>query len=859
MFSIILFIFGFLLKGLFYIALIIGLIVCLVRTSRLRHRLSMLEAKLKEDSPSGIASPQPAAPPTHPQKVEEKPPTPETSLAKLGPVLYQATKRAPAKNKSDANRTESNTLRWLKKIFTANNIIAIIGALLLFVGVGALLEYAAHIGMLPMSARLILAVLLCVFLIGLGFYLRRRNPVFANILIGAGLGVAYIFAYAALSVFHVLPLVLAIILMIAITVCLVVIGILFDVYGLAFLGVVGAFAAPMLVFHIGNQVQFVLSYYLLVNIAVLCILYFRLWTSLAVAAFSITSSFLTYCLSGNATVHFAFFQTFLVMFFVLFQAMQLLLNIRHVKSSRKGIVASLLFSIPAWILGLQYMLLRYFGIHCPWGMLPYVGFYAVLTFSAYRSNVLKPVAQFYLCITIFILTIALLQLFSSQTLQYAWLLEGFGLTIIGMRERRILLITLGILTQWLAACAAWVFYGLGLIFTDPAVHINMIVTFLLIAISAFITSYYWQKNYPRAKSGWIISAIYAAMYWLLAGHSLCAYLSWPIWARIEPSLLGFAVCVLLAKPLRWPNLSDVIYALVPWFAIFFLGLLISQINTPWYALLINFSVVVSLLWYSDKRDPIMRCMHQVSVYLLLITIACIAYDALMPWYDQQKIALVWLYIVFGMATIIVATLVGYLARCQQVIARGIDNAYQIASVMLYILLAAVLVFLNTRFFQSFCPVNYWPILNPIDIFSMMVLFVIWRGREGIVSILPVSKTAFTRDYALIAFIWFSSLIIRSICYPMHQLNHWFFYAPMQVSLSIAWTIVALTMTLLANKSAQRFWWYSGVALLALTLAKLILVDLVATSNLLRIIVFMVVGGLFLAVGYFAPLPEKTNE
>jgi uncharacterized membrane protein len=54
-------------------------------------------------------------------------------------------------------------------------------------------------------------------------------------------------------------------------------------------------------------------------------------------------------------------------------------------------------------------------------------------------------------------------------------------------------------------------------------------------------------------------------------------------------------------------------------------------------------------------------------------------------------------------------------------------------------------------------------------------------------------------------------------------------------------------------------WIVGAALLGVVVAKLFLVELADRGSLSRIVSFLVVGGLMLAVGYFAPMPPRRDE
>jgi uncharacterized membrane protein len=82
----------------------------------------------------------------------------------------------------------------------------------------------------------------------------------------------------------------------------------------------------------------------------------------------------------------------------------------------------------------------------------------------------------------------------------------------------------------------------------------------------------------------------------------------------------------------------------------------------------------------------------------------------------------------------------------------------------------------------------------------------------------------------------------------------------QTGLSILWTLLALAAMLLGARRVDarhaRRVWLAGGGLLAVVVAKLMLVDLSQTSALQRIVSFVGVGLLMLLVGYVAPLPPQ---
>jgi uncharacterized membrane protein len=78
----------------------------------------------------------------------------------------------------------------------------------------------------------------------------------------------------------------------------------------------------------------------------------------------------------------------------------------------------------------------------------------------------------------------------------------------------------------------------------------------------------------------------------------------------------------------------------------------------------------------------------------------------------------------------------------------------------------------------------------------------------------------------------------------------------QVALSLLWTTIALAAMVVANRLAARGGWIAGAALLAIVVAKLFVVDLSRVGSIERIVSFIGVGVLLLAVGYFAPVPAR---
>ena len=81
----------------------------------------------------------------------------------------------------------------------------------------------------------------------------------------------------------------------------------------------------------------------------------------------------------------------------------------------------------------------------------------------------------------------------------------------------------------------------------------------------------------------------------------------------------------------------------------------------------------------------------------------------------------------------------------------------------------------------------------------------------------------------------------------------------QAGYSILWTLTGVVLMVAAHRRGQRAMWMPGAALLALTVAKLFVIDLSNRGGSERIVAFIAVGVLMLLVGWFAPMPPAERR
>ncbi|HSX90106.1 MAG TPA: DUF2339 domain-containing protein, partial [Pseudomonas sp.] len=170
---------------------------------------------------------------------------------------------------------------WL---FGGNTVLRV-GVLLLFLGLAFLLRYATEGMVVPVQVRYAGVAASAVALLGLGWWLRLRNPSYALMLQGAGIAVMYLTVFAAMRLHPLLDSKAALALLVIVTVCSAILAVAQNALGLAAAAALGGFAAPILTSTgSGNHVA-LFSYFILLNSGIFAIAWFKAWRLLNLIGF----------------------------------------------------------------------------------------------------------------------------------------------------------------------------------------------------------------------------------------------------------------------------------------------------------------------------------------------------------------------------------------------------------------------------------------------------------------------------------------------------------------------------------------------------------------------------------------------
>lgn len=189
----------------------------------------------------------------------------------------------PAPPQPKAPRTPSQ----LEK-FIGENLIALIGIVILVLGVGVGAKYAIENELISPLTRIILGYIVGIGLLGFAERLRTKYANFSAILLGGGMAVLYFITFAAYDFYNLIPQGLTFGLMVAFTAFTTLASLRYDRQVIALLGLVGAYAVPFLLSSGSGNTLFLLSYVGLVNIGVLIVSFQRNWRILLYTSFMLS-------------------------------------------------------------------------------------------------------------------------------------------------------------------------------------------------------------------------------------------------------------------------------------------------------------------------------------------------------------------------------------------------------------------------------------------------------------------------------------------------------------------------------------------------------------------------------------------
>jgi uncharacterized membrane protein len=480
-----------------------------------------------------------------------------------------------------------------------------------------------------------------------------------------------------------------------------------------------------------------------------------------------------------------------------------------------------------------------------------------------RAGSAPPVIAYaHLGIAAFLATIAVPLAFDAQVTSAFWAAEGAAVLWYGVRTRRALAQSTGLLMQFAAGIAlllGWHELHRGL----PVANDAVLGAALLVAAGLFSTRALrrieWSIAAPRVLPlGW------AALWWFVTGFaeiSRCA--PW----GLQPSyqLLFVAASVLAIDGLsmlwRWPQLRAPSLLLTAT-AVLAAVVTVGRAGHP-FAGFMAFALPLALVLHhvllaaDEKRGaPFFQTVRHVGGWWLLL--ASLVLEVSWQAERHAQPPHFWTFVA------VVALLAAGVALVAWGAKRGLwpFAVAQARYVPLGVFpaLAGLVVLLPfgnaTLSGQDGLGWPYLPLLNVFDTtqFAAAASLLLLAG------LLKAEEARILRGLVIaIAFIWLSALAGRIA-------HHWggipFAAGPLLRStlfhalLTLLWTITAIATLIHASRRGLRTAWFGGITLLCVVGAKLLLFDAAGRGTLTWSLTLVGVALLVLAASYFAPLPPE---
>jgi uncharacterized membrane protein len=855
--------------------------------AQLRDRVAVLE---------GQGAPVVAALPI-PQVVVTPAPS---EKAPFGAFATRAEPRAPAPvSPAPPPPVPTPAPAWLRAIKTwlfTGNLVAKFGLLILIIGVGFLVTYMAQRVKTPIELRLAGVVVIDIGLLLWGWRIRTTRRDVALPVQGAALGILMLVVFGAFQRLHLIPAGLAFPLLVALTVFTCLLALLQDAVWLAVFGIAGGFAAPVLISTgSGNHIA-LFSYYALLNGGILALAWHRSWRALNLLGFGAT--FLVggaWGLGSYGPAHYASTQAFLILFFLFYVAIAVLWARRRAPQFRDAVDATLVFGTPAAAFAMQYGLVK----DTPFGIafsalalgLFYIGLAAFLQRAGKASALL--IATFVALATIFG-TLALPFALSGEWTSAAWALEGAGLAWVGLRQGRALAWRFGLLVQ----VGAWITFVPTI---DAFALVPTLLGAALLAGAAGATSWVFRSAGSSGRSISHFLLVCAGAWW--DGPALWAaavFLAQSVQPGSVPGLHDTGsgapqvalytafVCItaLLALPaarrLAWPALRGL--SLPAWAALSVASLVLLEDlygpgwPTPAQALAWAFAWVcgdILLRHWEARAWPLApgwrKYLHLLRVGMPWLMLWPLCSRLIAGWLavppEQQDLLTMAGWRVSGswshfLPTWLMMLAVFWLAARSRAerwpvapLAAWYRHAIVPAAACWFMLLA---LFWNLQQNGAMAPLPFLPLLNPLDLSTAFALL-LWLASHRLwdSAARPPWVARMPRIAAFAAWGWLNMILLRTaahflaIDYTLDALAGSTF---IQAMLSLAWSVSALLV--MRRAGSARKLWMLGAALLGVVVAKLFLVDLSNTGSIARIVSFVGVGLLMVAIGYLAPYPAQ---
>lgn len=210
------------------------------------------------------------------------------------------------------------------------NFINKIGIVITVIGVAIGAKYSIEHDLISPLTRIILGYGVGAGLLLFGLKLKRNYENFSAVLVSGAIAIMYFITYAAYTFYGFYPQMVAFALMVVFTALTVAAATYYNKEVIANIGLVGAYAVPLLLSEGSGNVAILFSYIAIINIGILVIAVKKYWKSVYYSSFLLTWLifilwyFTKFQVGQHLTLAFIFLSIFFITFYLIFLAYKLL-------------------------------------------------------------------------------------------------------------------------------------------------------------------------------------------------------------------------------------------------------------------------------------------------------------------------------------------------------------------------------------------------------------------------------------------------------------------------------------------------------------------------------------------------------
>ena len=768
-------------------------------------------------------------------------------------------------------RTLDRCIRWLIQ----GNPLARLGIVVLFLGAAFLAKYAEDRELVPIELRFIALAAGALFLLVIGWRLRMRRPVYAQLLQGGGVAGLYLTVFAATKLYQLLPFGLALVLMVATAVGAAILAVSQNALSLAVLSTTGGFLAPILVSDSDNHLA-MFSYYAVLNVGVLTVAWFRTWRVLNVLGFLFTFiitgvwRFTEYDDPDRLST-----AVFLWFYFVLYVSVSVLNCIRQPPDFKGYVSGSLVFGLPVAAFTLHASLVADIESVPAYSAAILGAFYLALSrgLRSARIDSLRLLIEAFAALGVIFLSLAVPLAFNAQVTATMWAIEGAGLFWLGVRQNRKLARASAILLQ-VAAGISFDIHPAYPSVTTPIVN-ETYLSALMLGVAGLFCAYWSERNQAQQASYEsalpIAAMVWGTAWWFISGlHEIGQFAPAVLGSALAFAAVTAGMLAALAIMLRWSLAEKFALNLPAPVAITTLVYCVSLSHpfAQWGAVgwLLLFTAHYGMLYLADTNR--IRCgglscdvLHGGAFWALGLLSAWE-----IGWQVGRHADGVWPALPWGLVP---ALMLFVTARSRPgplwPLQRFLPVYRMLGAIPMVVAMGMWIIFVNLLSSGDPAGLPYLPLLNPLDISVALCLLAstLWWGSLAAKQQQQLHEN---NEHSLLAivvaiiFLWLNAALIRTLHHNWGVPLAW----PqtlqsnlVQASLSIFWGSLGFAAMVLAAKRKWRNAWMTGAVLMAVVVVKLFLVDLASVGTVARISSFLTVGILLLITGYLAPLPPRS--